>query len=118
MTHAAEITTDADPVELAKRMLTSAGVYRMPAADLTTQLGVLADDWSRFSAHWEQLVADSYAAELGTRRLRRYGHFRYHPADGSHELMPHRAFVQPEDSHPFYVQRDRHFEPLTQSFAS
>jgi hypothetical protein len=27
--------------------------------------------------------------------------------------MPHRAFAQPEDSNPLYIERDRYFEPLT-----
>jgi hypothetical protein len=41
----------------------------------------------------------------------------FRPADGVAQLMPHRAFVQPEDSNPLYVAKDRHFEPLTDAFA-
>jgi hypothetical protein len=118
MSHAGAIETDADPVEVATRMLTSPGTCLLTAADLTSSLGLGVDDWNRFGGHWEHLAPDSYAAELGTRRLRRYGHFVFDSADGSCELMPHRAFVQPEDSNPLYVQRARHFEPLTQSFAA
>lgn len=75
------------------------------------------DGWTRFSSHWDELAPDSYAAELGTRRLRRYGHFAFRPADGLARPMPHRAFVQPEDSNPLYVATDRQFEPLTDAFA-
>jgi hypothetical protein len=110
--------TDADPVETARQLLTSVGVYLMPSADLTRCLRADADAWSRFSAHWEELVRDSYAAELGAQRLRRYGWFSFRPADGVANAMPHRAFVQPHDSNPFYIDRDRHFEPLTDAFAS
>lgn len=106
-----------DPVESARRMLTSTGAFVMPPADLSRCLGADEEVWTRFSSHWEELVPDSYAAELGTQRLRRYGHFLFKPADGCAELMPHRAFVQPEDSNPLYVERDRYFEPLTDDFA-
>lgn len=104
-------------VDTAAQQLSSVGTYVMPPAELNRRLGVGDADWSRFGAHWNDLAPDPYAAELGTQRLRRYGHFLFTPADGAAELLPHRAFVQPEDSNPLYVQRDRHFEPLTDAFA-
>jgi hypothetical protein len=104
-------------VDTAAQELASAGVYLMPPAELNRLLGVGDQDWSRFATHWDALAPDTYAAELGTRRLRRYGHFRYTSADGTAEPLPHGAFVQPEDSNPLYVERDRHFEPLTDVFA-
>lgn len=110
--------TYSDPVESARRMLLSTGAFVMSAADLTECTGIDERAWMRFSSHWEQLVPDSYAAELGTRRLRRYGHFLYRHADGYAELEPHRVFVQPEDSNPLYIERDRYFEPLTHDFAN
>ncbi len=109
---------DADPVETARRLLTSVGVSLMPSADLTRCLRAGADAWSRFSAHWEELIRDSYAAQLGTQRLRRYGWFSVGAADGVANAMPHRAFVQPQDSNPLYIESDRHFEPLTDVFAT
>jgi len=120
MTHGLTATrrTDADPPETARQLLTSVGVFLMPSADLTRCLQADADAWSRFSAHWKELVHDSYAAELGTQRLRRYGWFSFRPAEGVANAMPHRAFVQPQDSNPLYIDRDRHFEPLTDAFAS
>jgi hypothetical protein len=74
-------------------------------------------EWARFSSHWEDLEPDRYAAELGTRRLRRYGKFTYTPADGVVKRMAHESFVQPEDSNPLYVREVRDFEPLTDRFA-
>jgi hypothetical protein len=109
---------DADPVEAAGRLLTSVGVCLMRAAELTRCIGADDDAWIRFSSHWQELVPDSYAAELGTRRLRRYGSFCYKAADEVAMPMPHRAFAQPEDSNPLYIERDRHFEPLTDAFTS
>ena len=109
-------TTDLDPVEIAKDRLTTVGAWLMSPADLNMCLGVVDDEWARFASHWDELAPDSYAAELGTRRLRRYGHFAFTPADGVARPMPHRAFMQPQDSNPLYVATDRHFEPLTDAF--
>lgn len=114
---AAETQAHADPVEAAKRMVTHTGAFLMPPADLNGCIGVDEHAWTRFSSHWEELVPDRYAAELGTRRLRRYGHFLFRPADGCAQLMPHHAFAQPEDSNPLYIERDRYFEPLTDALA-
>ena len=66
-------TTDLDPVEIAKDRLTTVGAWLMSPADLNMCLGVVDDEWARFASHWDELAPDSYAAELGTRRLRRYG---------------------------------------------
>jgi hypothetical protein len=104
-------------VDTTAQQLRSVGTYLMPAAELNRCVGVDRQAWTRFGPHWDDLAPDPYAAELGTRRLRRYGHFLYSTADQTAELLPHHAFVQPEDSNPLYVERDRHFEPLTDDFA-
>ena len=103
---------------LAQHPLSTDGVYLMAPAELNARLGVGPADWHRFGRHWDELTADRYAAELGTQRLRRYGHYLFTPADGSIESRTHDAFVQPEDSNPLYVGRERHFEPLTEAFAA
>jgi hypothetical protein len=107
--------TDDDPVAAAIGQLTSVGVLAMPPADLSRSLGVTADVWTRFSTHWEDLAPDSYAAELGLQRLRRYGLYSF--VDGVATPMPNDVFIQPQDSNPLYIDRDRHFEPLTDAFA-
>nr|WP_231988748.1 2OG-Fe dioxygenase family protein [Mycobacterium sp. 1274761.0] len=89
----------------------------LSSQQLSSTLGVEAIDWPRFARHWEALAPDSYAAELGINRLRRYGHFQYSAADGSVRLLPHDEFVQPENSNPLYIDRGRAFEPLTAAFA-
>jgi hypothetical protein len=99
------------------QQLTQVGACLMQPADLNGCLGVDGSAWERFAAHWDELVADRYAAELGTRRLRRYGHFLFNSTDGTARPVAHHAFVQPEESNPLYVQTDRHFEPLTETFA-
>ncbi|MEU9193132.1 2OG-Fe dioxygenase family protein [Streptomyces hundungensis] len=106
----------ADPVlEGAWRAVVSQGSYLMTPDRLSRCLGVAGEAWGRFAAHWGDLVPDAYAAQQGTRRLRRYGHFCL-TRRGGITSMPHVAFVQPEDSNPLYVATDRHFEPLTEAF--
>jgi len=99
------------------QQLTRVGAGLMRPAELNACLGIDDSAWQEFAAHWEDLAPDLYAAELGTRRLRRYGHFVFSPADGAFEPTTHDAFIQPEDSNPLYVGTDRHFEPLTDAFA-
>ena len=62
--------------------LAQVGTCLRDPAELNACLGVDASTWTRFAAHWDDLAPDRYAAELGTRRLRRYGHFLFSPADG------------------------------------
>jgi hypothetical protein len=111
-----ESRADSDPVEVTKLGLTSVGNALMSPADFRSVVGADEDDWSRFAAYWDDLEPDRYAGELGTRRLRRYGHFSFKPADGVTEPMPHNTFVQPDDSNPLYIQVNRDFEPLTADF--
>jgi hypothetical protein len=99
------------------QQLTQVGAALMPPAELNACLDTDAADWGSFAAHWEDLAPDTYAAELGTRRQRRYGHLLFSPADGAFEPATHSAFVQPEDSNPLYIDTDRNFEPLTDPFA-
>src|SRR5690349_4815675 len=101
----------ADPVEVARRQLISPGAVLMPPSDVNRCIGADKHAWAAFSTHWDNLAPDSYAKELGTRRLRRYGRFSYRAADGATTLLAHREFVQPEDSNPLYINTDRHFAP-------
>lgn len=96
--------------------LTTVGAHLMRPDELNACLGIEAAEWSRLRLHWDELAPDSYAAELGTRRLRRYGHFLFDRSDETTTPLPHDTFVQPENSNPLYVRRDRHFEPLTEAF--
>lgn len=108
--------TSGDPATVAIRDLAASGVVVMPPADLATTLGVSTDVWARFASHWDELAPDRYAAELGLQRMRRYG--RYSFVNGVTTAMSSGVFVQPLDSNPLYIDRDRHFEPLTDAFTA
>lgn len=102
---------------MARQRLSTVGTYLMAPAELNACLGVGAAAWRHFGCHWNELAPDPYAAELGTRRLRRYGHFVYNADDRTSAPMAHCAFVQPDNSNPLYVNRQRLFEALTADFA-
>lgn len=104
------------PVETARKALVLCGAHVMPAAVTNSYLGLTAGAWDRFRKHWNQLATDRYAAELGVRRLRRYGEFSLAALAEQIRLLPRASFVQPEASNPLYVGVERVFEPLTKSF--
>ncbi len=106
--------TDTDPAAAAIAELTSVGVYVLPPADLNTALGLHAGIWAEFCLHWDDLAPDCYAAEMGLQRLRRYGIYSF--SDEVATPLPNGVFLQPQNSNPLYIDRDRHFEPLTDAF--
>lgn len=108
--------SDADPVAAAARSLITSGAFVMSASDVTRNLRAGREVWTRFARHWDQLAPDPYAAELGVQRLRRYGQFLLHEGI-VYRMPPARAFAQPDDTNPLYVDRDRDFEPLSDRFA-
>ncbi|MFF8268688.1 2OG-Fe dioxygenase family protein [Streptomyces sp. NPDC016562] len=89
--------------------------HLMPPAELSACLGVDRGVWERLAVHWDDLAVDPYAAETGTRRLRRYGQFVL-SRSGEITAVPHEVFVQPHASNPLYVDVERRFEPLTEEF--
>jgi hypothetical protein len=113
-----DATMTAGPIDAARRQLRSTGACLIRPAELNTCIGTDDAEWERFAMHWEGLALDEYAAKLGTQRFRRYGHFKFTPADGTAILLPHRMFVQPDDSNPLYIDTGRRFEPLTDSFVN
>lgn len=111
---ASDEVTHGDPLAVATRELTRTGVAVLPAFALSRSLGIHLEEWIRFGRHWDDLLPDPYAAELGTRRLRRYGRYLM---DDTARPVPTEDFVQPEDSNPLYIGKSRQFEPLTPAFA-
>ncbi|WP_234391171.1 2OG-Fe dioxygenase family protein [Nocardia suismassiliense] len=127
MTHTSTMIVNSLPVarpgadrvlEAARKALVSEGAHVMPAVATKSVLGVTEGEWQRFAKHWETLSSDRYASEHGTCRLRRYGHLALDTATRRMRLLSQDSFVQPENSNPLYVGRDRRFAPLTDSFVA
>ncbi|MGW6337037.1 2OG-Fe dioxygenase family protein [Nocardia rhamnosiphila] len=94
------------------------GALFMPAEATRSVLGAGPQEWEHFRGHWDMLAQDRYADDRGTCRLRRYGNLSVTAATGEIRHLPHAPFVQPANSSPFYIDTDRTFEPLTDSFLS
>lgn len=95
----------------------SAGASVIPATVVWTRLRLDDARWARFAAHWEDLKPDPYAAEFGTRRMRRYGRFLL-ARDGARLLLPHEAFRQPTNTNRLFPDASRDFDPLTEAFVA
>ena len=68
-------------------------------------------DWDAFAASWDRLERDTYMADQGRYRRRRYGVFAAAP-DGSIARQPHQAHYQDLDYNPLNGGIARWFEPI------
>lgn len=113
----ARAAADVDPVDDVRSALASVGAHVMPAAVVWQRLQADHARWARFAAHWEDLGPDKYAAEAGTRRMRRYGRFVL-ARDGTRCLQPHAEFEQPTNTNRLFPVAGRDFDPLTDAFVA
>ncbi|WP_330237522.1 2OG-Fe dioxygenase family protein [Streptomyces sp. NBC_00525] len=104
-------------VEQARTAVASEGWYLMEPDAVAGCLGIGVGEFGCLASHWEELAVDPYAAERGTRRMRRYGSYEL-SANGTVRAKGHETFVQPQNSNPLYVDRARRFEPLTEKFCA
>jgi len=114
---APRVVADVDQVYSARTGLDSTGAHVIPAAAVRQRLQWDDAQWTRFAAHWEDLRPDKYAAESGTRRMRRYGQFVL-ARDGTRRLLPHAAFRQPTNTNRLFPHASRDFDPLTDTFVA
>ncbi|MFJ3304917.1 2OG-Fe dioxygenase family protein [Streptomyces sp. NPDC086549] len=98
--------------------LSGPGGHLMPSAALSSLIGVGAGDWDRFAAHWNDLALDTYMADGGTYRFRRYGQFDLNPDSGELTLLPHAPYRQETDVNPLNGGIERFFDPLTEPFVA
>ena len=68
-------------------------------------------DWESFAASWEDLGVDTYMADGGRYRRRRFGVFRAAPAGIVRK--PHQPHYQSRDYNPLNGGLERWFEPIT-----
>ncbi|MFF5026874.1 2OG-Fe dioxygenase family protein [Streptomyces collinus] len=109
-------TTLGVEVDATVHALATSGRHLLPAKELSRILGVTRADWARFARNWDDLELDTYMADGGTYRYRRYGQYVLEPASGKLDLLPHEAYRQESDVNPLNGGIDRHYEPLTSSF--
>jgi hypothetical protein len=83
-------------------------------AELLERLGLA--DWQGFAASWSDLGVDTYMADGGGYRRRRFGVFRAGPAGIARK--PHQPHYQSRDYNPLNGGVERWFEPVTEAAAN
>lgn len=112
MTMQSPATADIDSTSR-QGSLGTAGFAFVPASrmrELFAAMGPL-DDWSEFAASWNDLAVDTYMADGGRYRKRRYAAFAA-AADGSIVRRPHQPHFQTVDYNHLNGGIDRWFEPI------
>src|SRR5579885_2289599 len=87
---------------------------RAPAMRRLLEAAGLAD-WERFAASWDDLGVDTYMADGGRYRRRRFAAFRATPLGIIRK--PHQPHYQSRDYNPLNGGVERWFEPVTDTLA-
>ncbi|MDX6683162.1 MAG: hypothetical protein QOG94_3201 [Solirubrobacteraceae bacterium] len=72
--------------------------------------------WSQLATTWDDLRLDTYMADGGTYRYRRYGRLTLNSTTGELTPLPDSPYRQETDHNPLNGGIDRHFAPLTDGF--
>lgn len=96
--------------------LSESGTHPVRHKDFSSLIGASPGDWARFAENWDDLKLDTFMADGGTYRYRRYSQFEI---DGETECLtrlPHGPYRQEADVNKLNGGVDRLFEPLTETF--
>lgn len=107
-----------DPVDIAISNLAEHGTHLIGHADSSSLVNASADDWARFAQNWEDLKLDTFMADGGTYRYRRYSQFDLDVESGQLALLPHGPYRQKKDVNKLNGGIDRVYEPLTDAFVA
>jgi hypothetical protein len=77
-----------------------------------TASDALGGDWEDFTASWSNLRPDTYMADGGKYRYRRYSEFSVEGSSGSAELLHHVAYKQEKNVNHLNGGVDRLYEPF------
>ena len=75
----------------------------------------LDGDWQDFASSWSNLRPDTYMADGGKYRFRRYSEFSVEGTTGASELLPHVAYKQEKTVNHLNGGIDRMYEPFEDS---
>ena len=82
-----------------------------------SQIGSLVD-WERFAASWDDLGLDTYMADGGRYRKRRFAVFGTRADDAAIERLPHQPHYQSRDYNPMNGGIERWFQPILPEIAT
>lgn len=96
--------------------LAGTGEHLATSPELSEIIDVTGDDWARFAKNWDELELDTFMADGGTYRYRRYGQYELDPATDELTLLPHEPYRQETFFNRLNGGVDRVYEPLTNAF--
>lgn len=103
------------------RLSSNVATYGYAVGNINTELGydlTGSSEWRIFAGGWNRLPVDTFMADGGTYRLRRFSLCRCDSVTGDVTLLPHRPFSQPVEINYLNGGVDRTFEPLEESTLS
>lgn len=96
--------------------LSESGTHLVQHKDFSSLTGASPGDWARFAQHWDDLKLDTFMADGGTYRYRRYSQFEIDVETECLTRLPHGPYRQEEDVNKLNGGVDRLYEPLTETF--
>ncbi|MFD4553518.1 2OG-Fe dioxygenase family protein [Streptomyces sp. NPDC058469] len=107
-----------DVVLAAIKDLSDSGAHLVQHQDFSSLAGASLGDWARFAENWDDLKLDTFMADGGTYRYRRYSQFEIDVEADSLTQLPHGPYRQETDVNKLNGGVDRLFEPLTEKFVA
>ncbi len=89
------------------------GFASIPAAQIGLFSGISLENLAPLEASWNDLPRDGYLRDGGKYRCRRHSSYVQHCAEGTLELVKHRAHWQPTDYNALHGGIERWFEPVS-----
>jgi hypothetical protein len=108
----------AESADLVRRLAFDAYAF-VPGATMRLLLEAAGplDDWQRFAASWDDMPVDTYMADGGRYRRRRYAVFAAE-AGRAVRRAPHQPHYQSRDYNPLHGGIERWFAPIADSVAA
>jgi hypothetical protein len=105
-----------DTALAAVKNLSESGAHLVRHEDFSSLTGATPADWTRFAENWDDLRLDTFMADGGTYRYRRYDQFDIDVEARRLTLLPHGPYRQEATVNKLNGGVDRLFEPLTEAF--
>ncbi|MFF9572323.1 2OG-Fe dioxygenase family protein [Streptomyces sp. NPDC014685] len=109
-------TTLSSPARTVADALSGTGEHLVSSRELSEIIGATPQDWQRFAKNWDDLEPDTFMADGGSYRYRRYGQYEYSPSTEELTLLPHEPYRQEKFFNHLNGGVDRVYEPLTDTF--
>jgi hypothetical protein len=98
--------------------LSESGAHLVRQQDFSSLTGASPSDWARFAENWDDLKLDTFMADGGTYRYRRYSQFEIDVEAECLTRLPHGPYRQEAYVNNLNGGVDRLYEPLTDTFVN